>query len=66
MQLTDRTAAEKRSESWQATADDAWNVRLSLDAIRERIRVARLRAADRRRLAENAGAAGQEIGRAHV
>lgn len=47
--------------SWQPTADEAFHVRRSLDVTRERLRVARLRASDRHRLADNARAAGQEV-----
>lgn len=60
MDLTLRKAKIPNPQSWQPTADDAPDVRRSLDATRERLRVARQRAADRQRLAENALAAGQE------
>ncbi len=61
MAPTHRTAPtpDERSRS-HAIADAEWQLRRSLTAVRERLRVARLRAADRQRLADNAGAAGQE------
>ncbi len=61
MAATDRTAPtpEERRRS-HTIADAEFQIRRSLTAVRERLRVARLRAADRQRLADNAGAAGQE------
>ena len=61
MQPTQQGIANPRPQSWQSSADEAWQVRRSLSVIRERLRVARLRAADRQRLADNASAAGQEV-----